>query len=88
MTVMQGQLWSSAEIDTPSSDGTPRQAPALNDSFTQQLMAGAMRLKSSLFKPERISFTDIARNPTLARRARAEMDNHQFKGFAAFTQNH
>lgn len=72
---MQAPAVSSSDVDTPVSE-----AGALNDSFTQQLMAGALKLKSSLFKPERISFADVARNPALAKRARAEMDNHQFKG--------
>lgn len=55
-----------------------------NDSFTQQLMAGALKLKSSLFRQEkereRVSFADIAHNPSLAKRARAEIDNHHFQG--------
>ena len=55
-----------------------------NDSFTQQLMAGALKLKSSLFRQERVSFADIAHNPSLAKRARAEMDNHHFKGYGCF----
>ena len=40
-----------------------------------QLMAGAQRLKTAMFRPERISFTDIARNPSLAEAARAEATN-------------
>lgn len=68
---MQGQLSSSVDGESPE---------GANDTFTQQLMAGALKLKTTLFKPERISFSDVARNPALAKRARAEMDNHSFKG--------
>lgn len=75
--VLQGQNISPPDIEDAS-------APAIsygqNDSFTQQLMAGALKLKSSLFRQEQVSFADIAHNPTLAKRARAEMDNHQFRG--------
>lgn len=73
--VLQGQAALPAEIE----DGAPL-TYGQNDSFTQQLMAGALKLRSSLFRQERVSFSDIAHNPNLAKRARAEMDNHQFRG--------
>lgn len=74
---MQGQNISPPEIEDGAGSAI---SYGQNDSFTQQLMAGALKLKSSLFRQERVSFADIAHNPTLAKRARAEMDNHQFRG--------
>ncbi|KAK9817288.1 hypothetical protein WJX72_012262 [[Myrmecia] bisecta] len=66
------------EPHSPSEALDIRPPAHMNDSFTQQLMAQAMRLRSAVFHhTERISFADLAKSPDLAKAARAELDNNQ-----------
>eukprot|EP00884_Botryococcus_braunii_P012143 jgi/Botrbrau1/2092/Bobra.0047s0050.1 len=74
----------SIEGSQPSRPGSPdggqpsAQANSSVDTFTKSLMAQAKRLRSAVFNnPDRVSFTDVARNPLLARAARAELTGEE-----------
>ena len=68
------------QLSGPGGSGSSTASLGPRDSFTDQFLASAARLKDTVLKTEAVSFKDVAANPSLGRRARAEMNSHQLKG--------
>ncbi|BDA42713.1 hypothetical protein COCOBI_03-6060 [Coccomyxa sp. Obi] len=70
-----------AEIETPgqSPRGDIMSPSTSGDSFGKALMHQAMRLKTAMLN-QKVNFMDIARNPGLAKAAKAELDGESRSG--------